>query len=237
VNLAPLPSTYPETREALRTLACFVVAPARKAVDGRIGLRSTGEGFGTPPFGRAARRVVVHGAQLVVDEGGRPVERAAITTLSDAARVAGVELSADPGVGKDIPPFAPDDVLAVDTAASEALGQWYALVDMALVAVREQVVGRGRASDVNLWPEHFDLAFDWGPDDERRVNLGGSPGDASSAEPYLYVGPWERDVFRCDRYWNAPFGAAMPYAELRAASKPLDAAVEFLTAGIDRLGY
>src|SRR5258706_12014023 len=109
MQLEPLTPTFTETREALRTLACFVIAPCRKAVDGRIGLRATGDGFGTPPFGERARRVVVRGAQVVVEEGGSVVERAPISTVRAAAEVVGTDLQPDPGVGKDIPPFAPDD--------------------------------------------------------------------------------------------------------------------------------
>ena len=52
-----------------------------------------------------------------------------------------------------------------------------------------------------LWPEHFDLALR-----KTDVNFGVSPGDASSPEPYAYVGP---DSFDSNPFWNAPFGAAL----------------------------
>ena len=57
--LEVLPPDYAETREALHRLACYVLSPARKAVTGRIGLRSTPGGFGTPVFGadEAAGRI------------------------------------------------------------------------------------------------------------------------------------------------------------------------------------
>jgi len=235
MDLGALPPTYVDTREALRALACYVLSPARKAVDGRIGLRATGDGVGTPLFGEHARRVVVRGNQLVVEEGGRVVDRQLITTVRAAGDLAGVEPVADPGVGKDLPPFAPDEPLAVDPDATDALGRWYALVDMALVDIREQVSRRGTASEPNLWPEHFDLAFDWGPDANRRVNFGGSPGDSTSANPYLYVGPWDNDSYACDRYWNAPFGAVMPYSDVALAADPRAAAVAFFHEGLDRL--
>jgi hypothetical protein len=47
----------------LWTLACYVIAPERKARTGRIGLRPTGDGFGTPPF-EDGSRVVVRGDRL-----------------------------------------------------------------------------------------------------------------------------------------------------------------------------
>jgi hypothetical protein len=237
MQLGPLPPTYVETREALRALACYVLAPARKAVDGRIGLRATGDGFGTPLFGEHARRLIVRANQLVVEEGGRVVERQLITTVRAAAALTGNEPVADPGVGHDLPPFDPDAPLDVDPDATDAIGRWYALVDMAVIDLREELVRRGRASEPNLWPEHFDLAFDWGPDETRRVNLGGSPGDmTASADPYLYVGPWDKDSYACDRYWNAPFGAVLSYADVAAAPDPRAAAVAFFHGGIERLG-
>jgi hypothetical protein len=63
---------------------------------------------------------------------------------------------------------------------------------------------------VQLWPEHFDLGCN-----VEGVNFGCSPGDAGHAEPYVYVGPWDRTGLSGD-YWNAPFGAELPYAALLA---------------------
>lgn len=62
---AALPESFPTTRDALRTLACYVIAPARKAIDGRIGLRPTDDRFGTPVLPDGSRIVVR------VDEFGR----------------------------------------------------------------------------------------------------------------------------------------------------------------------
>src|SRR5688500_16231421 len=64
MELAPLPPTFAATRAALHALARDVVSPARERVTGRIGLRSTPEGFGTPHFGDD-ERVRVAGAELV----------------------------------------------------------------------------------------------------------------------------------------------------------------------------
>ena len=80
---------------------------------------------------------------------------------------------------------------------------------------------------LQIWPEHFDLAVDFGPDGAR-ANYGGSPGDAAHPEPYLYVGPFER---REGQFWNEPFGASLSYADIRAGADPL----EFLRAGRDLL--
>src|SRR4051794_17754545 len=117
----PLPAEFGTTRDALHALACYVVSPARKARTGRIGLRSVGDGFGTPPFDDGSR-IVVNRNTLSVEHGDEVV----ITTLRAAASFLGVELTADPGVGADLPPFEPDVALDVDTDASLRLGHWYA---------------------------------------------------------------------------------------------------------------
>ncbi len=53
----------------------------------------------------------------------------------------------------------------------------------------------------------------------RAPNYGGSPGDDTHPEPYLYVGPWEARAG--DVFWNEPFGASLSYAELRAGADGL----------------
>ena len=67
--LEPLPATFDETRKGLWALACYVISPERKARTGRIGLRPTGDGFGTPPF-EDGSRVVVHGDRLPATPAG-----------------------------------------------------------------------------------------------------------------------------------------------------------------------
>ena len=67
------------------------------------------------------------------------------------------------------------------------------------------------------------------------MNLGASPGDGSSAEPYLYVGPWGPRRPGDPAFWNAPFGAVLGYAELRAAADPVEAGLAFLRRGVELL--
>ena len=68
-SLQPLPAGYPATRIALHTLAERVVAPARHAANGKIGLRYTYRGFGTPFFGD--RQVRVEDGELLDGDGLR----------------------------------------------------------------------------------------------------------------------------------------------------------------------
>jgi len=224
--LEVLPPDYAETREALHRLACYVLSPARKAVTGRIGLRSTPGGFGTPVFG-ADEQLRVEGASLV-HRRGDTTERSGITSLTAAAAFAGVTLPDDPGVGADVPGLGdPDAPLAVSAPAATALADWYAFSASVLETLRSELAASGlECSEVQLWPEHFDLGCS-----VEGANFGCSPGDAYSAEPYVYVGPWNTDGLRDDAFWNAPFGAVFGYKELLSADDQREAALAFLRRG------
>jgi hypothetical protein len=63
-RLEELPAGYAATRGTLHTIAETVVSPARERSNGKIGLRYTRDGFGTPFFGDR-RQVRVEGAELV----------------------------------------------------------------------------------------------------------------------------------------------------------------------------
>jgi hypothetical protein len=225
--LAPLPDSFAETRDALHRVAAHVLAPARKAVTGRIGLRSVAGGFGTPLFGDG-ERLRVKGSSLLRQQAGG-TEAVDITSLAAAAAFAGVMLSADPGIGSDPPPLGdPETPLPVVPAASHALGAWFAFSAAVLEDLRTELNGQGReCSEVQLWPEHFDLGCSI-----EGVNFGCSPGDGYVVEPYVYVGPWNTDGLPDGDFWNASFGAVLPYTELLGADDDQQkAALAFLRRG------
>lgn len=227
IRLAPLPDGFAETRDALHRLASHVLAPARKAVTGRIGLRATPGGFGTPPFGDG-QRLRVEGASLILERAGES-DVIGITSLAEAAHAAGVTLSEDPGIGSDPPPLG--DVkapLRVEPAASAALGAWFGFSAEVLEAFRAELSAAGQeCSEVQLWPEHFDLGCNI-----EGVNFGCSPGDGYFAEPYVYVGPWTM-VGLDGEFWNAPFGATLDFENLLTAEDQREAALGFLRRGAD----
>jgi hypothetical protein len=66
----PIPPAFAATRAALHAIAEQRVSPARAEVTGRIDLRATPGGFGTPVFD-LDREVRVDGAELVVTARGR----------------------------------------------------------------------------------------------------------------------------------------------------------------------
>jgi hypothetical protein len=228
--MEPLPSSFTTTREAVRAVACYAIGPARRARDGHIWLAPSRGGIGLPPSG-AGPWIGIVGDRLVAPPGAD----VRLTTLRAAAEAVGVALDADPGVGHDLPPFEPDAELAVDEAASLALGRWYAYgADVhAELAARHAVAAA--AGPPKLWPEHFDLAATVDRDG-RRANVGASAGDAHDPAPYLYVGPWDLGLLAGDPFWDAPFGATLGYAAISRAVDPVLAGVSFVEDGLRRLG-
>jgi hypothetical protein len=97
----------------------------------------------------------------------------------------------------------------VDAAHSARLAAFYAFIWGVLETLRAEAVS---PSEIHLWPEHFDVAFD-----DREVTYGGSPGDENHEEPYLYVGPWTKPEPAPE--WNAVGfdGAEAPWTDEAAA--------------------
>jgi hypothetical protein len=116
----------------------------------------------------------------------------------------------------------------VDAGAATALGDFYGFACSVLEELRGEE-GDADPSLVQLWSEHFDIAFELGSESGgRRANYGASPGDPDHDEPYLYVGPWNAEV--SGELWNAKAfkGAELTYAELLETSDHRRAALEFM---------
>ncbi len=236
-RLEPLGAGHTETREALHQLAFFAVAPKRYAVNGKLGLRYTLGGFGTPFFGDD-EQVRVEGDQLI-HQTANDVRSAHVATVGEAAAFLGVpyEVNWFPDFHDPLDPVDPDTPLAVDPDASRSIGDWFGFATSVLEELR-RTSGAIDAGRVQLWPEHFDPAVEMGSADAgRRAGFGASPGDGSSAEPYLYVSPWSGVPDEHDPYWNAESfgGATLPYAALLAADDQRRAALDFFRSGWSRL--
>ena len=96
---------------------------------------------------------------------------------------------------------------------------------------------RDDASEVILWPEHFDVAVERGPEG-RRATYGGSPGDGQHALPYLYVAPLGAAARRVGRRRLGRGGlpAARSSATPRwSADDPRAAGLAFLRGRLDAL--
>lgn len=222
MELPPLPAGFSSTRESLHRLAEEVIKPAREQTSGEWTLTATPLGFGTPVFG-ADSQVRVEGTELVVREGG--VERRGkIESLAGAAELIGPGLLPQ---GLDLS----DAPLAIDPAASAALGSAYAVAQEILERLRAEAGPADAPTEPILWPEHFDLAIEMGDEGTgRRANYGLSPGDENHPEPYFYVGPWSAPA--AGELWNARGfdGAELGYAELAASDDPVRLAVDFSLA-------
>jgi hypothetical protein len=208
VDLPPLPPSLVATRQGLHALAEHVLAPLRYREQRRIGLRPIDGGFG-PPL--PDRRVAVVGATL--HDGDRREE---VTTLAAAARFLAVEAGAPVDVYAPATDGDPDRPLGLDAGAAEVIGRWFAFGDELLSTLAGAAGPADDATEIQLWPEHFDLALSIGPEG-RRVNVGVSPGDGDHEEPYLYVGPWEP---RPGPLWNEPWGASLGYEAIRRGADP-----------------
>jgi hypothetical protein len=180
------------TRRAWHAVAELLLAGPQYRRSASIELRVVPGGFATvaPPELSVDRTVLVVGGTRIPLDGAR---------VADLAEAAGVTAGEPEGVYHEGSGAGVDEVLSVDPAAADVLADAFERGDAAL---------RELAPDSTpvLWPEHFDVAITL---DE--INFGVSPGDGYLAEPYAYVGPWTP---RQGEFWNAPFGAARPVAEL-----------------------
>jgi len=221
--MADTPADNTSTRLAWHALSEHILsAAAAAAATGRIGLRSTPGGIGTPtfPFDGGERRLRLVAGDLVIEHDG-VAHRHPVTTLRDAGELVDIA----PGAPSEI--YSPSTLLdldrdlgaAIEPGAAGRLAAFFALTEAALHTVSEQHAADDPA-EIQLWPEHFDLATTI-----LEVNLGGSPGDAEHDSPHLYVGPW---VPRSGTFWNEPFGASRPFAELPTA----DAVSAFFAEGL-----
>ncbi|HXT42492.1 MAG TPA: hypothetical protein VN748_00015 [Pseudonocardiaceae bacterium] len=240
IRLAPLPASFAATRETIHRLAAHVLARRRYAVSGKFGLRATPGGIGTPAFGPEHEVLRITTTTLLREQTTATAATIWLdlsrATLADAATLAGVDVSQTFEVGQDTPPLGdPDTPLGIDPAATQALAEWFrygwAILDTALATAGPQA----QPSVIQLWPEHFDAAFDLAVRPGRRTTLGASPGDSYCPQPYLYVGPWGTERPGDPSYWNAPFGAVLPYDKLCASDDAVPAGVAFLHHGINLL--
>jgi hypothetical protein len=234
-RLSSPPPAYQDTCPALHRLVVYVVSPARRRANGKIALRWTFGGLGTPFFG-ADEQVRIVGRDLVRQRRGAAKVQPA-TTLNDTA---GFVLDGPPdlasGEGFDVPPAGDlDEELPIDAGSAAFLGDWYGFA----YSVLEELRADAESVDpdrVQLWPEHFDAAFVASALPEgrgRRTTFGASPGDAAVAEPYLYVLPNDFDTAPPSEFWNADSfrGAILLLSEFVDADDQRAAALAFLRRG------
>jgi hypothetical protein len=230
-RLEELPANYTETRKSLHQLAFFALAPKRFDATGKLGLRYTYRGFGTPFFGRD-EQVRVEDGRLVVQVRDE-IRSTVPASVSDAARFVGVDYQETwfEGFHDPLRPVDPDAPMAIESQAARAVGDWFGFSTHVLERAR-RTPGAVDVSRVQLWPEHFDPAFEMGnADTGQRASYGASPGDDGIPEPYLYVAAWG-EIDHTNPLWNATSfnGAYLSYSDLLAADDQVSTALSFLTA-------
>ena len=200
------------TRRSLHGVAELVLAGPQYRATGKLRLGVVPGGFATTLM----PRLWVDGSGVSVPEG----VTAAIggRTPRDLGAELGVAAGRPEGAYEDGSGVGPGDMLAVDPEHAAAILGALALGHDALVAF-------AAGESPVLWPEHFDVAIR--VDD---MNFGVSPGDGFIEEPYAYVGVASPPAG--DRFWNAPFGAAVP---LRGLPDAL-AVTGFFAEGRERAG-
>jgi hypothetical protein len=201
------PGRLAATRSGLHRVAEHVLAAARYAATGEIGLVPSPGGFRTPPFTADGRFLAVDGAELVVG-GAAGTRRTALTTIRAAGEFADVTPGAPAQVYKPATTLSLDEPLMIDAAAAQLLAGWYSLGAEALSRFAAEIPG-DEPGAVVLWPEHFDVGMTAGP-----INYGASPGDDQLGDPYVYVGPHEGPPPGDPAFWNAPFGAARTFRQV-----------------------
>jgi len=230
--LSQLPPDFVESRDALHQIAFYALSPARYKAVGRMGLRATPGGFGAPEFNGMMARV--QGTTLIV-ESGENIASQTVSTVRNAAQFFGVDYEREwfSDFRDPLPPVDPDQELVVGDPGARVLAEWFGFGFDVLEKLRAQAVASDDASEVQLWPEHFDPAIEMGDQDAGlRASYGASPGDAGHPEPYVYVAAWG-EIDRSNDYWNdrAFNGSSLGHAALLASDDPVATALDFLLQG------
>ena len=208
-------------RTALKALPGLVrghprgAAPSRRA-DRRAGPQAAQRDRAAPDAGRLrdARRSSSTGERSRSGRGDRAgrsredgTERPGrADTLADAAELARRRPASRRRARRRLDP------LEIDPAAAVALGDFYAFAAEALGAARDAAARRREPRTINLWPEHFDIAFEAGAGGARAARqlrrLAGRRGSRRALPLRRARGPPRRGrAVERDRLQRAPSSA------------------------------
>jgi hypothetical protein len=225
-RLGPMPRAYADTRRAFHRLAVYVISPARQRANGKMALRWTLGGIGTPFFG-ADEQVRIEGTDLVRQRG----EQAWAEPITSLDKAAAFILDGPPDGSWartfDVPPIGPTgEELPVNVDSARFLAGWFGFAWSVLEELRADA-DCDEPSRVQLWPEHFDAALDCALGG-RRATFGASPGDASADAPYLYVVSPETSNLSAELWNSTSFeGAVLTFSDLVNAVDQRATALEF----------
>lgn len=216
------------TRGELHRIGAHVPGRRRFEVSGYSALRSSPGGCATPAFGPEPETVQLAGSFLIREVGTVATSMAVPgSTMRHVAQFAGADLGAEFSAGAATPALgALDEPMALDEGEMAGLLDWF---DRGW-RVLDLVTSHDQTSEVHavqLWPEHFDVgtAVELGSGGGLRF----SAGDRFCDEPYADVGPWGTERPGAAAYWNAPFGAYLPWS---GADRP-SACSSFIAHGLE----
>jgi hypothetical protein len=197
------------TRFELQRVATHILARARFFSDGHLGLRVSASGLITPAFGPDDEVLRLTPERLVRERRRGDIAVSEMiglldTSLQALAAFADVDLDEHFDAGRDACTVGdPDRPVGLERSPTAAILSWFRSGAEILDDVATHF---DETSVMQLWPEHFDLAFD-ALTRSGRVTFGASPGDGDHDEPYLYVGPGDGVRPGDAAFWNASFGA------------------------------
>jgi len=196
---------------------------------------------GPPPFrigiGLAERQLLLLDSAGTISESfdldGRILGEAgawlqgAIARTDVVVPAAGVSL---PGYELPGHPIAKGVAFCADPDACAELARWFANGQAVLSDLTPRLEG---ASEVRVWPHHFDLAtlvvVESAEDGSlaKSIGIGFSPGDDSYPEPYWYVSPWpypdaaELPALEGEGFWHSEGYVAAILTGSRITDGPL----------------
>jgi hypothetical protein len=205
------------------------------------------------PFSRPRRFALrpADPALLALDDSGTIVSAFALTgqTLDAAHAWARAQCEAaggeraryTPRKHYEIPahPVASGATFGTDPATTRVVSQLWDNATRFLEAVRESNAG---ASDVRLWPHHFDLGLIITIGDKRSIGAGFTLGDHYYDEPYWYVSPDPRAAAAAKRpaleggaHWHEVgfFSAVLPWHTYVASGAQGEAVMAYLRSALN----
>lgn len=174
-----------------------------------LSIQDDGLATGEFPLGAEGR------GSLILDPVGRAISGQGLSgpfhvELTGAASAVGRSVLEHLGGGIPIDPERWDAVEATSVEPSESIAYLQALISTRNAFDSVRALWPGERGPIQLWPHHFDVAFEWfsnaveiyeeedGPKEfNKQIGFGFSPGDEGDAEPYFYANPWPfADSFR-----------------------------------------
>jgi hypothetical protein len=224
------PNQLGATRRSLQALGEYLMTPYRRKANGKIGLRYTYGGFGTP--------FIPGDKQLRVDEAGLWLETPdgtltiPTTSLRDAADELGIVAAPPSDIYESDVRVDIDAAQLIDRASVSFIGEFFGFSMSVLEQLRAEADPADAAlTRAQIWPEHFDLAIELGTDPVR-ASLGASPGDQKHEGPYFYVAPWNPP--EANPYWDGHgfVGAQLELTALADVDDQRSAVLGFFRRGL-----